>query len=177
MIRYGLILLTICLCASLVLSVTYQFTHSRIEAQLINEEKESLDEVFPGATEFEQKDLGGRNYYLAKSERKDLGYIINAKTKGYGGEITMLVGFDFTGEIKGIKILTQSETPGLGAKINEVRYGEGRPWFLRQFESKNAKDLELGKNIQAITSATISSRAVLDGVKKEIAEFLSRVRQ
>jgi electron transport complex protein RnfG len=176
MIRYGLILLTICLCASLVLSVTYQFTHSRIEAQLINEEKDALDEVFVGAVEFEENSLDGRSFYLAKKDNKDLGYIIKAQIKGYGGPIDMLVGFDFNGVIQGIKILTQNETPGLGAKIIEVRSGENRPWFLKQFEGKNVKDLELGKDIQAITAATISSRAVLEGVKTEVKEFLEKVK-
>lgn len=176
MIRYGLILLTICLCASLVLSTTYKFTHSRIEAQLINEEKGALDEVFIGATEFEQKTIEGRDYYLAKQGGKASGYIIKVEAKGYSGAIKMLVGFDFNGEIKGIKILSHSETPGLGAKINESRYGEDSPWFLKQFEGKNAKELELGKDVQAITAATISSRAVLEGVKKEVSDFLSKVK-
>jgi electron transport complex protein RnfG len=157
--------------------MTYQFTHSRIEAQLINEEKDALDEVFIDATDFEQKTLEDRNYYLAKRDNQNLGYIIKVETKGYGGEINMLVGFDFDGVIKGIEILSHSETPGLGAKINEVRYGEDRPWFLRQFEGKNAKVLELGKDVQAITAATISSRAVLEGVKKEVMEFLSKVKR
>ncbi|MDD5356032.1 MAG: RnfABCDGE type electron transport complex subunit G [Candidatus Omnitrophica bacterium] len=176
MIRYGFILLLICLCASLVLGVTYQFTHSRIEAQLVSEEKDALGEIFSEATGFEQKTLGEKDYYSAKKDDKALGYIIKVDAKGYGGIISMLVGFDFNGEIKGIEILSQSETPGLGAKINEIRYGENKPWFLKQFEGKDAKELELGRDVQAITAATISSRAVLEGVKKEVTDFLSRVK-
>jgi electron transport complex protein RnfG len=177
MIKYGLILLTICLCASLVLSVTYKFTHSRIEAQVISEEKNALDEIFPEASEFQDKVIENTNYYLVRKNNRDLGYIIKVETKGYSGLISMLVGFDFNGEIKGIKILSQQETPGLGAKINEIRSGESKPWFLKQFENKNAKDLELGKDIQAITAATISSKAVLSGVKKNVEEFLTKVRR
>lgn len=176
MIRYGLILLAICLCASLVLSTTYQFTRSRIEAQMVSEEKGALDEVFVGANEFEQGNSGEKSYYLAKKDGKVLGYIIKVETKGYGGVISMLVGFDFNGEIKGVEILSQNETPGLGAKINEIRYGEDSPWFLKQFEGKKAKELELGKDVQAITAATISSRAVLDGVKKEVSDFISKIK-
>ncbi len=176
MIRYGMILLIICLCASLVLSVTYKFTHSRIEAQTAFEEKDALDEVFPGATDFEDKVLEGKTYYLAKKDSKTLGYIIRTETKGYSGTITMLVGFDFIGEIKGIEILSQQETPGLGAKIVEIRQGDQKPWFLRQFEGKSAPDLDL-KDIQAITAATISSKAVLEGVKKSVTDFLLKVKK
>jgi len=179
MIRYGFILLIICFFASLTLSATYKVTHTRIEAQAVTEEKESLDEVFPEASNFKDATLDDKNYYIAEKDNKDVGYIIKAEAKGYGGPISMLVGFDFNGEIKGIKILSHSETPGLGAKINEVRSGENVPWFLKQFEGKGVQNLELGdkpENIQAITAATISSTAVVDGVKKEVIEFLSRVK-
>lgn len=175
MIRFGLILLSICLVASLVLSVTYKFTHSRIEAQMISEEKGSLDEVFPEATGFEDKSLEGQAYYVAKKDQEDLGYVIKVETKGYSSMIKMLVGFDFQGQIKGIKILAQEETPGLGAKITELRFGENKPWFLSQFEGKNAPEIEF-KDIQAITGATISSKAVLEGVKKAVNDFLSKIK-
>jgi len=176
MIRYGLILLLICFCAALVLSVTYKFTHARIEAQAITEEKSALDDVFLEATDFGEEKLGDETYYVAKKENKTIGYIIRAKQRGYASTITMLVGFDLGGQIVGVKILSQEETPGLGAKINEVRYGENKPWFLKQFEGKIAQELDL-KNIQAITGATISSTAVLEGVKKAVSEFLSTVKQ
>lgn len=176
MIRYGLILLSICLVASLVLSVTNKFTQPRIEAQEIAEEKNSLVEVFPQAGDFEEKESDGGRYYIAKKDNEELGYIIKATNKGYGGPITMLVGFDAAGEIKGMKILSHAETPGLGAKINEVRYGETGPWFLRQFAGKNAREISLD-DIQAITAATISSQAVIEGVKKSVTEFLTEVRQ
>ncbi|MDP2940393.1 MAG: RnfABCDGE type electron transport complex subunit G [Candidatus Omnitrophota bacterium] len=175
MFRYGIILLIICFCASLVLSVTYKFTQSRIEAQQVNEERNALDEVFPDATNFEDKQLEGKTYYLAKKGKKELGFIIKAETKGYSGLITMLVGFDFKAEIKGIKILSHQETPGLGSKIVEIRQGDKEPWFLKQFQGKRAQDLDL-KDIQAITGATISSKAVLEGVKKSVTDFLTQIK-
>jgi electron transport complex protein RnfG len=158
-----------------VLSVTYKFTHSRIEAQAITEEKAALDGVYPEASDFGEEKIGDETYYVAKKDNKLIGYIIRAKNRGYASTITMLVSFDPKGEIKGIKILTQEETPGLGAKINEVRYGEKKPWFLQQFEGKRAQELDL-KNIQAITGATISSKAVLDGVKKSVTDFLTQIK-
>jgi len=179
MLRYGFVLLIICFFASLTLSVTYKITHSRIEAQAINEERDSLAEVFPGATNFKDAVLDSNSYYIAEKDNKEIGYVIRVQTKGYGGLINMLVGFDINGEIKGVKILSHSETPGLGAKINEVRAGEKVPWFLKQFEGKFAKNLELkdtSEGIQAITGATISSNAVVSGIKKEVTEFISRLK-
>lgn len=175
MFRYGMILFVICFCASLVLSVTYKFTHSRIEAQQITEEKSALDEVFPEADKFEDKTIDDEAYYVAKRSNQNLGYVIHVKTKGYAGIISMLVGFDFKGEIKGIKILSQEETPGLGSKIDEVKFGEKKPWFLQQFEGRLAGELDL-RDIQAITGATISSKAVLEGVKKSVTDFLENTK-
>ncbi|MBM3248857.1 MAG: RnfABCDGE type electron transport complex subunit G [Candidatus Omnitrophica bacterium] len=175
MIRYGLILLLICFCASLVLSVTYKFTHNRIEAQGASEEQNALHKIYPEASDFDTEKLQEKTYYMAKQDNKLLGYIIKAETQGYSSVITMLVGFNPKGEIKGIEILFQAETPGLGAKISEVISGENKPWFLAQFQGKQAKDLDL-KNIQAITGATISSRAVLDGVKKSVSDFLTQIK-
>ncbi|HOX54794.1 MAG: RnfABCDGE type electron transport complex subunit G [Candidatus Omnitrophica bacterium] len=175
MIRYGLILLLICFCAALVLSVTYKFTHTRIEAQAITEEKAALDVVYPQASDFSEEKLGDETYYAAKKDNKLIGYIIRAKTRGYSSTINMLVGFDPKGEIKGIKILSQEETPGLGAKINEVRFGDSKPWFLNQFEGKKAQELDL-KSIQAITGATISSSAVIDGVRDSAKDFISKIK-
>ena len=175
MIRYGLILLIICLCASLVLSLTYKVTQAKIEAQLTADEKTALKGVFEGATSFEDRTLDDKTYYVAKKDGQELGYIIKVEAKGYSSTIVMMVGFDKNGTIEGVEVLNQQETPGLGAKIIEVKAGEKQPWFLRQFAGKKAEDLNL-KNIQAITAATITSSAVIEAVKKSVEEFLARVK-
>jgi electron transport complex protein RnfG len=175
MIRYGIILLTICLCASLVLSLTHKITQAKIEEQMTADEKNALAVVFPEAASFEDKESEGKTYYAAKKDGQDLGYVIKAEAKGYSSTIVMLVGFDKSGMIKGMEILSQQETPGLGAKIAEVKAGEKRPWFLRQFAGKNAAQLNLD-SIQAITAATITSTAVVESVRKSVEEFLAKVK-
>src|SRR3989338_2131541 len=94
MIRYGIILLTICLCASLVLSFTHKMTQAKITEQLTADEKNALTEVFPQATSFEDKSLEGQTYYVAEKDGRDLGYVIKAEAKGYSSTIVMLIGFD-----------------------------------------------------------------------------------
>jgi len=73
--------------------------------------------------------------------------------------------------------LEHSETPGLGSKISEIEYKQTEAKFLKQFKGKNIQDIvmvkgQTDKNIQAITGATISSKAVVSGVRAGIDGFL-----
>lgn len=101
------------------------------------------------------------------------GYIYTVHPSGYSGEIVTMLGFDVQKQkITGIKILTQTETPGLGAKCKETE-------FTQKFAGKNAKQpLHIVKqnsnnpnDIQALTAATITSRAVVKGVNAARAHF------
>ncbi|MFH1655082.1 MAG: RnfABCDGE type electron transport complex subunit G [Candidatus Omnitrophota bacterium] len=175
MIRFGLILMTICLCAALVLSATNKLTQAKIEAQVASEETGALKEIFPEADDFKKDPCDCKRYYQVELKDELIGYVVKVKAKGYASDIDMLVGVDLKGKIKAIKVISQNETPGLGAKIVEVKPGEDKPWFLRQFEGKKARDLSL-ENIDAITAATITSEAVINGVKKQVSEFLSKIK-
>jgi electron transport complex protein RnfG len=93
------------------------------------------------------------------------GYAIKVSPKGYGGPIEIMVGLSTDGKVTGIKILSHTETPGLGANAPQ-------PKFSDQYKNKPTKDkLEVVKivpskenQIQAITGATITSKAVTLGV-------------
>ena len=89
-----------------------------------------------------------------------IGYTVKVSPSGYGGEISMMVGVNADLTISGVKILSLSETPGLGAKAQDEA-------FLPQFKGKNEK-MALKKDITAITGATITSTAVTLGVKEAI---------
>ncbi|MCK5738803.1 FMN-binding protein, partial [bacterium] len=78
--------------------------------------------------------------------------------------------------IQGLKIIHQVETPGLGTKIEEIRYGDENPWFQQQFLNKTAAEVALTKDkasgtITAITGATISSRAVTNSIANELKKM------
>ena len=103
-----------------------------------------------------------------KDGRK-IGRIYQTKSLGYGGYIYIKVGIDNNLKIKGVKILQHNETPGLGAKITKSE-------FLNQFKNLDFKNLYLKKDspygkIDSITGATISSRAVVDGVRKLVEKI------
>lgn len=172
MIKFGIILAIICLTATLVLAVTYQVTKPKIDAAMKGEENKALELILPEADSFTEKTKDGIDYYEALKGKEVIGYCIKAVTNGYNGFIRIIVGIDLNGVITGVEVLEHSETPGLGAKINEIKPGEKSPWFLRQFAGKTASEIEVNKNIDAITGATISSKAVAEAVNKAVTEFL-----
>jgi electron transport complex protein RnfG len=103
--------------------------------------------------------------YPAKKDNTIVGYAINTNTKkGFSGNISLMAGFKPDGTIINITVLEQKETPGLGNKMAE-------PPFKNQFNDKNPAQYKLkvkkdGGPVDAITAATISSRAFCDAVQR-----------
>ena len=136
-------------------------------------QKQALDEIFPGSFSFKMKKSGNMDYFEVSKGGSVTGYCIIVTAIGYGGPIYMIVGIDPSGGIKGIRILAHCETPGIGARINETVTGDKEPWFLRQFVGKRAGHLVLNQDVDAVSGATISSRAVTDAVNSSVKMFLS----
>lgn len=175
--KFGLTLGIICLVATLVLAVTYEVTKPKIDEEFRKEERESLEIIMPGADSFNEKSVDGVEYFDAMKGGELIGYCIRATGSGYSGYIRMLVGIEPNGVITGVEVLEQYETPGLGARIDETKPGEKDPWFLRQFKGKIAATIAVKKNIDAITGATISSKAVTDAVRGAVADFLAKIKR
>jgi len=102
---------------------------------------------------------------------EQIGIVFKVFPKGYGGPIETLVSLGIDTTITGIRPATPSEglkeTPGLGVKVAEK-------WFKNQFIGKKESDVLLKKDggpIDAITAATISSRAVTNGVREGIEKY------
>lgn len=142
-----------------------------------------------------QTDNNGEKYFTVHlgvtgkgEECQVAGVAFNINPFGYAGKINILLGIDNNNAIAGIKILGHRETPGLGSKIEEInssrmailkkinpRVDEHRPWFQEQFKGLKDEDQiclkvddQSGENkakIDAITAATITSRAVTDGIR------------
>ena len=110
--------------------------------------------------------------YKATKEGKVVGYAIKTASKnGFSGMIKMMVGFDTKGTIINVNVLEQNETPGLGAKMTE----EGNP-LLASVKDKEASKIKLqvkkdGGDVDALTAATISSRAYADAVARAFEVF------
>jgi len=168
MVRYGLVLAIICVVASLSLALMNSLTRSRILAQARAEEEESLKEVIPGAVRFEPVKSGEDILYY-KAYRQDgllAGVAFKASQKGYSSVVETMAGMKKDGTIVAVKVISQNETPGLGARIAE-------PPFTAQFKNKSIADLS---GVQAVTGATISSRAVIDAVTKKSKEIKALIK-
>ena len=103
--------------------------------------------------------------FPAMKEGKKVGAAVESKTKtGFGGEITVMVGFEADGTIRNYRVLNHAETPGLGSKMEEwFRSEKGDQSVLgKNPATDNLTVKKDGGSVDAITAATISSRAFLD---------------
>ncbi len=110
--------------------------------------------------------------YTATAADEVVGYAVETMTKkGFGGAIRMMVGFTPEGEVINVNVLEQSETPGLGTKMTD----EGNP-LITSFKGKNPADMNMavkkdGGDVDALTAATISSRAYVDAMSRAYKAF------
>lgn len=171
-IKLGKYLFIICAVAGVTLAGTNHFTSKKIASQKLKAENSALTDVLPVAFCFEVKNNFPKTGFDDKNNI--VGYVLKVIAAGYSSEISALVGIDRDFKVTGVKILSQNETPGLGAKISEKN-------FLSQFIGKFSEKILLKKDAQVgeidgITSATISSRAITDAIRKNIDEFKKTVK-
>lgn len=162
-LRLGLTLMAIGLIASSALALTNQFTEKIIKMQKEAKLKNSLSKVMPEAKHFEKKE----DLYLAYEDDKLVGRVLKVDAQGYSSVIQLLVGLDLQNRVINIDVLSQVETPGLGANVEKES-------FLSQFKGKVISTLKLKRdngNIDAITGATITSRAVTNGIRESFANY------
>lgn len=158
-------LLVICLVATTLLALTNSITSEQIALNAVETENMSRSLVLPqGASYSEVTETENGITYCTGYDKdgKEIGYIFTSGAKGYGGTVSVMVGLDTEGVITGIEILSHAETPGLGA--NAVKDD-----FKDRFNGKSGtltvdKVSNDGQNIQAITAATITSKAVVAAV-------------
>lgn len=171
--RLGIILLIITSISAVVLGFTNQVTLPAIQAQAEKAGNEARAEILPAAKQFRL--VEGQDFGPVVSEvyegldQEVVGYTIKTiPTSGYGGAIEVTVGISIDGNITGVNIGNHAETPGLGAKAS----GE----FKDQYSGKTGeKALEVIKSgepadnqIVAISGATITSKAVTEGVNEAL---------
>ena len=166
---YPVILLVIIVFIAVsVVMVVSNFTMARILAERDAEIIAQFEDIFPDLDEYRYID---EFYEIYDNSGQLIGYAFLARGNGYGGEIDILIGIDPDYNIKKISILANTETPGLGTQI-------GESFFTDQFTGLGAADVGLtseGGSIDAITGATVSSKAVTDAVRETINEKLESI--
>lgn len=184
-IKNTVILTLITLIAGICLGAVYEITKEPIAQAQDAAKKEAWQQVFPDAdvNDFELVDVDQK---AADKAIKDLGvkatidevctvgeegYVVTATDKeGYGGDIKITVGITADGTINGISILSITETAGLGMRATE-------PAFYEQYQGKQAekfvvsKDGGDGEPIDALSGATITSRAVTGAVNAALGYY------
>ena len=109
--------------------------------------------------------------YEAQAGGSTIGYALKIVASGSQGNIEMMVGVDTEGAVTGVSIVKNSETSGIGSKVMNNEPLNSGTGVLDQFIGKSAADGELtvGKNVDAISGATVSSRGVTTGVNAALA--------
>ena len=173
-----LVLFCITLISGACVGLVNMITKGPIAKAKAEAEKRALAEVLPEFDKVEKKEfkVDGLQIaaYTALKGQDTVGYAINsASKKGFGGVITMMVGFDTHGTILNVKVLSQSETPGYGAEM--VKPGNS---LISSIKGKEASQIKLtikkknsGGDIEALSGATISSRAYADAVARAYSVF------
>ena len=172
-------MLMVAFTSALLLTIVYHTTKGPIQKAQDKMIAESIIKVIstpydndPFAEKIEIRQ--GRNLFALYPARLD-GYVTSIimkskSTKGFGGDIDILVGFLMDGSISGYKVVKHKETPGLGSKVDEDT-------FKKNIIGKNPADplfkvKQDGGEVDAVTGATISSRAIIDAVKKAYKGYL-----
>lgn len=166
--------------SALILGYVYELTKTPINKAKDQKKLEAISEVVYGDFDnnpFEEKHIistaDGKGKVELYPARKD-GVITSVAIKTYtnnafGGKMELMVGFFVDGTINKYKVIEQKETPGLGTKVLEEK-------FSSQFSGINPgrhvfKVKQDGGDIDAVTAATISSRAVIDAIQRAFDAF------
>lgn len=186
-IKDALILFAITIVAGISLSFVYELTLPAIKEQELKKQTEAYGIIYPDAAEFaadeeltklaeeavtkvlEPNGLKGNTidaaFVALDDSGEKIGYVMSVTTgKGYGGAITLSLGYSVDGVIQGMEIISMNESAGIGDKA-------GKPDFKDQFKNMKADLIEFTKSgktaenqIDAISGATITTSAVTDAV-------------
>lgn len=182
-LKLVLSLTLISLFAAGALAAVYSITKEPIEKSILAKKSNAIQLVLPGfdsqkgTIKTEKVLIEGETdsvtIYIAEIDKVFFGAAIETFTnKAFSGRFDIMVGIDKEGVILGTEVLKHNETPGLGDKISKTKSD-----FPNQFNGKNPSKLKLavkkdGGDVDAITAATISSRAFCDAVDRANKAFL-----
>lgn len=174
MIKPILSLFVICFVTAFCLAFVNNMTKEPIIRRAEMDAQEQRKQVLPQAESFEKlkgweaQDESGmiKEAYAAYIGEELAGYVFSAAPKGFGGEIAVTVGVDIKNTISGVTVGDNQETPGLGSKTADIK-------FTEQYKGKDIdKEIKIVKRpvsaddeIQAVSGATISTRAVTSAVQ------------
>lgn len=152
------------------LAGTNFITKDKIAEQNTKKQIETLQTVLPAFDKYEEgTSKNGKQYYTAKAnDGTVIGYAFITSNNGYGGEVSVMTGITSDDKIFGVAILEHGETPGLGANATKEDF---RNQYKDISTENNLAVKKDGGTIDAVTGATITSRAVTNSVNDAIAIY------
>ncbi len=173
--RLGLTLLAITFVIALALGYVNSITKDKIAQIEIENTNIAMSGILTEADSFErladyEADPRVAEAYAAKAGGETVGYCFKVNPSGFGGAVTMIVGINADKLVKGVEIISHSETPGLGTKAIDIKYwgqyvDKTGPFNLVKTAAAEEND------IVAVTGATITSTAIFNGVDMALAAY------
>ncbi|MDD3322153.1 MAG: RnfABCDGE type electron transport complex subunit G [Paludibacter sp.] len=176
-----LVLSGITMFAALALASVYTFTKGPIAMAKIAKQQNAIKNVLPPYDHIDAEPVvktegleSTKTYRAYNKNNEFIGSAVETITvRGYNGRVGVIIGFDKTGKIIDYFVLEQNETPGLGAKMVT--------WFKTDKGKQNIKGVDPGvtpmtvKDVDAITAATISSKAFLGAVQNAYNAYSANI--
>ncbi len=169
MVRLVFVLTVICAVSSALLAAVFKLTEVPISAALEERIRAAAASVMPaGLSKPEKVEQGGNTFFVAKQDGKIVAVATEGRSKnGYAGDVVLMVGMSADGKLVNYEVISASETPGLGTKIASNAFKNPLKGRLLDGSWKVKKD---GGEVDAVTAATISSRAALDCIRDAISK-------
>ncbi len=160
------VLSVICIVITGALALTNDITKPIIEEATRLAQEKARMELLPDAVGFTKVEgISVANVSDVYTADNGVGAVVTSSAKGYGGTMTVMVGFNADGTIRQIKVTENQETKGIGSKV------AGDPAFWTRYEGLEAKPLTLGEDVDALSGATISSKALIAAVNSAIEAY------
>ena len=168
-VKPAIVLFVFTAVAAVIVGFMHTITAEPIERQIYEREQAAINDIIPNSFPHESDDaldLPDSTIWRWDSRADEygqlLGYVFFARSRGYDGLVHLLVGFDTDGNILGVRVISHTETPGLGSVIAEARFTDQ---FVNLRAPVQAVMSRQGVHeIDAITGATLSINAVLNAV-------------
>ncbi len=160
------VLSVICIVITGALALTNDITKPIIEEATRLAQEKARMELLPDATGFTAVEgIAVDGVSAVYTADNGVGAVVTSSAKGYGGTMVVMVGFTADGTIRQIKVTENQETKGIGSKV------AGDPAFWTRFAGLEAKSLVLGEDVDGLTGATISSKALAAAVNSAIEAY------
>ena len=163
MVKPVVVLVLICAIVGFLLGTVNNLTLPTITANREARAWATYSALIPDATDFAALPCDVPGVTALMEAADDKGFAVIAQSKGYSGQVPMAVAFDDEGAITSVIGMANTETPGLGTKVT-------LPAFTDQFVGRAAEPLDID-DIDAITGATISSKAALAAINEAIEAY------